>query len=154
MLLEEIFSKETVVAELESTEKDELFEELVEKIHSFCPEFDRRQAVESLNEREAKMSTGIMHAVAVPHALIPSMGRTVGAIGVSRGGIDYDALDKSPVNVVFLIIGRDGDAAGHIRVLRELALVLQSKGFVEGILKCRGASEIYNFVCNAERSIS
>ncbi|MBR4374489.1 MAG: PTS sugar transporter subunit IIA [Treponema sp.] len=154
MVLGEIFPRETIVVNLESTEKDELFEELVESIHKFCPNLDRVAAVEALNERESKMSTGIMHSVAVPHALVSSMKKTVGAIGVSKSGIDYDALDKAPVHVVFMILGADGETEKHIQILKQLALVLQNPGIVDKIVRCETASDVFNLISKTEESLS
>ena len=154
MVLGEIFPRETIVVNLESTEKDELFEELVESIHKFCPNLDRVAAVEALNERESKMSTGIMHSVAVPHALVSSMKKTVGAIGVSKSGIDYDALDKAPVYVVFMILGADGETEKHIQILKQLALVLQNPGIVDKIVRCETASDVFNLISKTEESLS
>ena len=153
MLLGEFFPKETVCVNLVSTEKDELFEELVEKVHSYCPSLDRNEALSALNERESKMSTGIMHSVAIPHAQISSMKKTVGAIGISKEGIDYDSLDKAPVHVVFMILGSEGEAERHIQILKSLASVLQIPNFVENLVKCSSASEVYKFLCESEESL-
>lgn len=154
MVLGQIFPKETVVVNLESTEKDELFEELVESIHSFRPDLDRDEAVKCLNEREAKMSTGIMHSIAVPHALISSVKETIGAIGISKAGIDYDSLDKAPVHIVFMILGASGETERHIQILKQLASVLQVPGFVDRMSKCETASDVYNLLCKTEDSLS
>ena len=154
MSLETIFPKETIVARLESTEKDELFEELAEVMYAAVPELDRKEVVASLAAREGKMTTGIMHGVAVPHALLPGMGRTIGAIGISRRGIDYDSLDKAPVHVVFMLIGAQGETERHIKALKRIADVLQIPGFVDRMMRCTSASEVHNFLCNSEQSLS
>jgi len=154
MVLGKIFPKETVVVNLESTEKDELFEELVESVKKFYPTLDREEALANLNERESKMSTGIMHNVAVPHALISSVKETIGAIGISKLGIDYDSLDNAPVYVVFMIIGASGETEHHIQILKQLAFVLQIPNFIDKIMKCETPSEVYNLLCKSEDSIS
>ncbi|MBQ7539238.1 PTS sugar transporter subunit IIA [uncultured Treponema sp.] len=153
MVLNEVFPKDTIVVNLSSTEKDELFEELVETIHNACPKFNKEEALNCLNERESKMTTGIMHSVAIPHALISSMQGSVGAIGISQEGIDYDSLDKAPVHVVFMIIGNEKDTEHHIQLLRQLALILQTPDFVKKILSLKSSSEIYNFICSTEESL-
>ena len=153
MVLNEVFPKDTIVVNLSSTEKDELFEELVETIHNACPKFNKEEALNCLNERESKMTTGIMHSVAIPHALISSMQGSVGAIGISQEGIDYDSLDKAPVHVVFMIIGNEKDTEHHIQLLRQLTLILQTPDFVKKILSLKSSSEIYNFICSTEESL-
>lgn len=154
MLLGQIFPKETVVVNLESTEKDELFEELVETIHTYTGGFDRAAALNYLNDRESKMTTGIMHKVAIPHAMIPSFEGTVGAIGISREGIDYDSLDKAPVNLVFMIIGAENETERHIQILKQLATVLQLPNFVDKMINCKTSSEVHSLLCNSEDSLS
>ena len=153
MALGQVFPKNTIVMDFSSTEKDELFEELVETIHSQYPCFDKSEALKVLNERESKMTTGIMHSVGIPHALISSAKKSIGAIGISHSGIDYDSLDKAPVYAVFMIIGPDGEPGQHIQILKELATVLQIPNFIENLLSLKSASEIYNFICTSEESL-
>ena len=153
MVLGQVFPKNTIVMDFSSTEKDELFEELVETIYSNYPGFDKNEALKVLNERESKMTTGIMHSVGIPHALIPSIKDSIGAIGISHEGIDYDSLDKAPVHVVFMIIGPDNDPNHHIQILKQLASVLQIPDFVKNLLSLKSTSEIYNFVCTSEESL-
>ena len=153
MVLGRTFPKDTIVTNLSSSEKEELFEELLETIHSHYPNFDKSQALSALNAREAKMTTGIMHSIALPHALILSIKSSIGAIGISRQGIDYDSIDKAPVHVVFMILGSEGDTEHHIQILKQLATVLQTKDFVEKLLSLNSAQEIYNFICSVEESL-
>ncbi|MBP3771487.1 MAG: PTS sugar transporter subunit IIA [Treponema sp.] len=153
MVLGRVFPKDTIVVPLESTEKDELFEELLETIHSHYPNFDKSEALHVLNERESKMTTGIMHSVGIPHALIPSAKDSIGAIGISYDGIDYDSLDNAPVHVVFMIIGSSDGTEHHIQILKQLASVLQIPDFVKSLLSLKSPSEIYNFICTSEESL-
>ena len=153
MFLKQVFQEENIVVNLSSTEKDELFEELVETIHFHYPYFDKSQALEVLNDREAKMTTGIIHSVGIPHALIPSINSSVGAIGISRTGIDYDALDGSPVYVVFMIIGKENAPEEHMQILKQLASVLQLPNFINELLVLKNSSEVYEYICKSEESL-
>ena len=128
-------------------------EEMVEVAHSVHPEFERAEAVFALNERESKMTTGIMHSVAFPHAVVPSLKDTVGVIGISRHGIDFDSLDKSPVHLVFMMLAADGQAEKHVHVLKALALILQKKGIIESFLSCSTKKEVYNLLVKSEEAV-
>ena len=147
MILEKVFSPETVILNLESTDKDELFEEMVEAIVRVHPELDRAQALTALRERESKMSTGIMHGIAVPHGNCASATDVVGAIGIRHAGIDYDSLDKAPVNLVFLVLCNPEQPEMHLSVLKELASVLQNPGFVADVMEKKTAQEVYDLLC-------
>ncbi len=146
MVLEQVFSPETVILNLESTEKDELFEEMVEVLVSVQPEINREQALLALREREAKMSTGIMHGIAVPHGNCPSAKDVVGAIGISRRGIDYESLDKSPVHLVFMLLCNPDSTELHLTVLRDLAAVLQNPAVVKELMEVSTGQEAFELL--------
>lgn len=154
MVLDQIFPSETVIVNLESTDKDELFAEMVESIVKVQPKFNREEALRALNERESKMTTGIMHGVAIPHAVCMSGTGILGAIGISRDGIDYDSLDKAPVHLVFMILTSEGETERHVQVLKQLASVLQIPGFVDSIVKSTTQTEVFNLLVSAEESLT
>lgn len=153
MVLEDVFSKESIIVNLESTEKDELFEEMIEVLHEAHPDFNREEALAALNEREARMSTGIMHSVAVPHAVVPSVVGTLGAIGISRHGIDYDSIDHAPVHLVFMLIAGENQTERHVQILKSLAITLQKPGFIGKLLSCQTQAEAYNLIVQSEEAV-
>ncbi|MCR5725578.1 MAG: PTS sugar transporter subunit IIA [Treponema sp.] len=153
MVLDRVFPKETIVIGLESTEKDELFEELVEVLHAAHPELVREEAVSALLAREQKMTTGILPSVAVPHAVCPSLQETVGAIGISRSGIDFDSLDKKPVHIVFMLLAAPGQTGKHVQILKTLSAVLEKPDTVERLLQCTSASDVHTVLRSEESAI-
>lgn len=153
MILGQIFSEKAIIVNLESTEKDELFEEMVVKLQQVYPELDRDEAVRDLNDRESKMTTGIMHNVAIPHAEVNNIKGTIGAIGITHNGIDYDSLDKAPVYLVFMLLAGNGETEAHIQILKQLATVLQIPTFVNDILECKTAADVYRLLCASEESV-
>ena len=153
-MLGQIFPKETINVHVASTEKDELFEEMVEQLRAAYPEINREEALAALRAREAKMSTGIVHSVAIPHGRCASLKVNVGAIGISKAGIDYDALDGEPVHVVFMLMIAEGQTERHVQTLKTLSLVLQTPDFVQKVLQCATASEVYSLLCATEESLN
>lgn len=153
-MLEQVFSPKSIVLNLESTEKDELFEEMVEAIVSVQPTVDRAQALAALRERESKMSTGIMHDIAVPHGNCMTVKGIVGAIGISRKGIDYDALDKAPVHLVFMLLSSTDETEKHLSVLKILASVLQNPAFSKEVIEKQTAQEVFDLMCQYESSLA
>lgn len=150
MILGKVFSPKSTIVSLESEDKDELFEELAQSIFSQHPEIDREDALSALRSREEKMSTGIMRGIAVPHGICASVSGCVGAIGISRSGIDYDSLDGSPVRLVFMLLrGPDGNEL-HLEVLKMLARILQDAAFTEELLQRKTPEEVFDFLCGAE----
>ena len=150
MVLEQVFAPQGIILNLESEDKDELFEEMLEAVVKLQPSINRAEALKALHERENKMTTGIMHQIAVPHGVVESAEGVVGEIGISRKGIDYDSLDKAPVHVVFLLACSPEAAELHLKVFKELAAVLQNPAFVKEIMEKKTVQEVYDYINQKE----
>lgn len=150
MVLEQVFAPQGIILNLESEDKDELFEEMLEAVVKLQPSINRAEALKALHERENKMTTGIMHQIAVPHGVVESAEGVVGAIGISRKGIDYDSLDKASVHVVFLLACSPEAAELHLKVFKELAAVLQNPAFVKEIMEKKTVQEVYDYINQKE----
>ena len=72
------------------------------------------------------------------------------AVGVSKSGFDYEALDGEPVNLIFMIAAGDGDGDLHLRILSELSKRLMHPEFVEAVKKCRTKAELVQVLRQAE----
>ncbi|MBP5158479.1 MAG: PTS sugar transporter subunit IIA [Treponema sp.] len=150
MNLQKVFPPESIILDLESSEKEELFEEMLQNICSRLPDVDRDEARAALLAREAKMSTGIIPGVAVPHGSIDTVKGVAGAIGISRKGIDYDAIDKKPVHYVFMLLGNSSDNAGHLETLRKIAILLINPSFISKVSEASSAGDIWDMLGDGE----
>jgi PTS system fructose-specific IIC component/PTS system nitrogen regulatory IIA component len=75
------------------------------------------------------MSTGIQKGIAVPHGKSNAVDRVYGVLGISKQGIDYDALDGEPVYLLFMVIGPQSSTEKHLRFLKRLAELLENPQF-------------------------
>jgi PTS system fructose-specific IIC component/PTS system nitrogen regulatory IIA component len=150
MIFGQVFNPKSIKICLESDTKDEVFEELIETIIVAHPEVNRADALQALQEREAKMSTGIMKGIAVPHGKLRDVKGVIGAVGISKKGIDYDALDKSPVNLVFMLLTDPDDSEYHLTFLKRLSQVLDSPAFVSAVMEKSTAQDVYDTLCKFE----
>ncbi len=153
MVLEQVFSPESVILNLESKDKNSLFEEMLGAIISVQPDIDRDRALAALHGREEKMSTGIMHGIAVPHGTCDSVANVVGAIGISRSGIEYDSLDGAPVNLVFMLLCNPNATEIHLAVLKDLASILQNPAFIKEVMEKTSGQEVYDLLCRYKSSL-
>jgi len=124
--LDEIFESNTILTDLAGTTKEEAFDELVHAIAAVHTECDQSVMLTALWEREKKLSTGIASGVAIPHAICGGIGTIAGAVGISRMGIDYDALDKKPVHVIFMLLMNEGTKENHLFILNQIFTLLRT----------------------------
>jgi PTS system fructose-specific IIC component/PTS system nitrogen regulatory IIA component len=129
MFLYEIFPPELIKIGLESDDKDEAFEELVDQFCQAERSDGREEILEALREREAKMSTGIHKGIAIPHGKTNAIESVKGVLGISKKGIDYDALDGQPVYLLFMLLAPQKDSEKHLRMLKRLAGLLDNPQF-------------------------
>ena len=77
-------------------------------------------------ERERELSTGIGRGVAIPHGKTAAVTRHVCAFGVAREPLDFEAVDGQPCTLFFLCVSNPKDAGEHVRVLSQVARVLNN----------------------------
>ncbi len=82
---------------------------------------DARTIEEAVWTREKMMPTGMGKGVAVPHARIEGLAGPIVAVGLSRGGVDFDAPDGQPANVICLILTPKEDDGAQLSLLADVA---------------------------------
>jgi PTS system nitrogen regulatory IIA component len=146
MKISEFLSPSLIKISLEADYKDELFPEMVQLFVSSGLIDDRSTAIRVLEEREAKMSTGIAPGLGLPHAKLPEAKQTLMAMGISKKGIEYDSLDGEPVYVVICIFA-SGDRPGqHILALAEISRIFSSPDFMDKLRSAEDASEVLELI--------
>lgn len=153
MLLGEIFKKENIITNLESEDKDELFEEMTVRFKELYSDFDKDEALSALWEREEKMTTGVIPGVAIPHAVCKSVKGICGLIGISKRGIEYESVDGKDVNLVVMLVTGEGEIEGHIQVLQRLERILNNPIFIENLISLNTEKEIYDKIIEAEMNL-
>lgn len=96
--------------------KKRLFQDLgdlVASVHGL----DAGEAFSALQERETLGPTGVGHGVALPHARIKGLDEVVGAFVRIEKPLDFDAVDRQPVDLVFALFAPDGSGVEHLKAL-------------------------------------
>jgi len=124
MKLLEILDPALVKIGLESTDKEECFEELIDLLVRAGKLTDRERALDAIYTREEMRSTGIGKGVAIPHGKDESIRRITAAAGTSKAGIEFEAIDGKPVHLVFLVLAEVNNPGPHLQALSEIATCL------------------------------
>ncbi len=131
MNLGDILTLETILPELTSANRWEAIDELVLCLVNTAkikPE-NRDAIVGVVKKRESSMSTGIGFGIGIPHASTDLITEVVGVLGRSKKGIEFDALDNQPVNLVMLFLVPQGQFQKHLHTLASIAKLLHVKEF-------------------------
>lgn len=103
---------------------------------------DPKGLLAGLIRREQQASTGIGKGVAVPHAHEDGIRRQLLAIGISPGGIDFDALDGQPVHIIALLVTPRKHQKQHMALLAALSQRLQQEAVRQRLLQAADAAEV------------
>ena len=116
MKLRDIVVKKAILPSLVATKRDDAIRELVDALvdaGKVAPE-QRDTFVKSIIARENRGSTGFGHGVAVPHAKSSLVKQLVVSVGISRNGVDFNALDEAVFYRSLAISGEDYHALPEI----------------------------------------
>ena len=131
---------------LDAVDKEEAFEELVDLLAQTGGVKDRTGALAALRAREALGTTGIGNGVAIPHHKHESIEKLVAAVGISRGGVEFDAVDGKPARVIFLLLASADHPGPHVQTLAEIAHLVQSPRFVDKLLAAKTPRELLDII--------
>ncbi len=87
--------------------------------------------------REAIMSTGIGHGVAVPHARLLNLAAPMVVAGLSSQGIDFDAPDDEPVRLILLVLTPQDDQGAQVQILGSIARLVRDAHVREEVFAAR-----------------
>lgn len=149
-MLSSLINPSRIKLNLESSEWDECFAELIEVMIKNNSRINRAEALSALICREEKMSTAVFSRVAVPHAVCDFQQETQIVLGISRGGVEFEDLNNSgksvKVNLVFQIIFGESNREFHLRILKDILELVKNPEFLEKILKAKSADEICKII--------
>ncbi|MBT9383900.1 PTS sugar transporter subunit IIA [Pseudooceanicola sp. CBS1P-1] len=122
MKLSQILKPEAIKVIASASSKKRLLQDIGELAQSAYG-LDQSLVVEALQERENLGPTGVGHGVALPHARLEGMDQVLGAFIALEKPVDFAAIDRQPVDVIFALFAPENAGVEH---LKALALVSRS----------------------------
>jgi PTS system nitrogen regulatory IIA component len=146
MKIAEFLSPNAVVADLTAQTKGEVLVELSRALTRAHPQLKAERLVEVLQERERLGSTGIGEGVAIPHGKLGGLPQLMASFGVSRTGVDFEAIDGKPTHLFFALVAPENSAGIHLKALARISRLFKNPKFRQSILEARSGEEIYRLV--------
>ena len=150
MRLRDLLDESVVKVGLESVDKEECFEELVDLLVRSGRLSSRDAALAAVSARESTATTGIGNGCAIPHGKDPSIRTLTVAIGTSETGVEFDAVDGGLVHLVVLILANANEPGPHVRALSEVVRLLRLPGFYNTLVSARSARALLDAIAEAE----
>jgi fructose-specific phosphotransferase system IIA component len=148
MDLGDILSKAQIITDLRATNRWEAIDELITNLVTtgkITP--GNQEAIAAVvKKRETSMSTGIGFGIGIPHASTDLISEVVGALGRSKKGVNFDALDNQPVNLVMLFLVPQGQFQKHLHTLANIAKLLHKAEFRQALEQAPDADAMLQIV--------
>ncbi len=100
--------------------------------------------------REEEGTTGIGDGVAIPHSKCAAVKKAGLSAMVVKNGVDYDALDGQPVQLLFMIAAPEGSANEHLEALSKLSTMLMDPEFKKNLLAAKTKEEFMQVIESKE----
>ena len=145
---------EAIRADLAALDKEGAIREIVQALLDAgkIDPGEKDSIVKAILKREELGSTGIGRGVAVPHTKHPSVDHLLGAVAVSRQGVDFASLDGERVNLFFLLISPPDRPGDHLRALENISRQLRDDTFCRFLKQAKTAEEIKQLLNEADNN--
>ncbi|MDR2768343.1 MAG: cation:proton antiporter [Treponema sp.] len=120
--------------DLKGESKNEIITELVDLLSSHGKLLDRDEVLKAVLQREASMSTGMEHGIALPHAKTGGVDDICVAVGVKKAGVDFGSIDGEKSRLFIMVISPKKVSGPHIQFLAAIGAVLRDDILREGVI--------------------
>ncbi|KAA0258197.1 PTS sugar transporter subunit IIA [Deferribacter autotrophicus] len=107
----------------------------------------------ALLEREKLSSTAVGEEVAIPHAKITEIDRIKILIAISKEGQDFDAIDKLPVKLFFIVIAPANQMQLHLKTLARISRLMKMTNFKSRVLAANNFKEVIDILKEEESKL-
>jgi mannitol/fructose-specific phosphotransferase system IIA component (Ntr-type) len=156
VVLSELLAPATINLNLCGTDREKVLEELVSQIPELVDQPEARATLlHALHEREQLHSTGIGDGVALPHArngLVGLVDHSIIVFGRHNEGVAYDAIDRIPARLFFLLIAPT--VAQHLAILARLSRLLRAPTLRQNLLTAPSPEAALSLLRDAEAKLS
>ena len=115
-------------------------------IAEVCYQTDYSQTVEALMERESLGPTGVGGGIALPHARLEKLDKVVGAFVLLENPVEFDAIDKQPVDIVFGLFAPKSAGVEHLKALALVSRTLREQSIVAKLRSNHKPSTLYTIL--------
>ena len=142
MNISDLLTPEAVMPALKAQNKKQLLQELAARA-SLQIRLPEKRIFETLIERERLGTTGVGQGIAIPHGRMAGVSKITGVFARLESGIDYEAVDSQPVDLVFMLLAPENAGADHLKALARVSRLLRDKAVCEKLRAAKSSEALY-----------
>ncbi len=132
-----------------ASSKKRLFQEIADLAAS-ARGLDPDATLEALLDRESLGPTGVGHGVALPHARMPGLDEVAGCFVFLEKPLDFGAVDRQPVDLVFTLFAPEEAGVEHLKALALVSRTLREQSFCTKLRANPDAATLYTILTESQ----
>lgn len=152
MQFTDLITPERVACNVDASSKKRALEELSELISKNQDRVTSSNVFDSLLARERLGGTGVGYGVAIPHGRLKNSAHTIGAFIKLNSGVDFDAADNQPVDLLFALLVPEDSTEEHLQILALLAAMFNDDAFCEKLRNTSSPEELHKLMMDWAQS--
>ena len=101
---------------------------------------------DALQERENLGPTGVGHGVALPHARLADIDTVVGTFVLLEKPVDFNAVDRQPVDLVFALFAPQDAGVEHLKALALVSRTLRDSNVCSKLRANHDSATLYTIL--------
>ena len=150
MRITELLDKRSVDLNAAPKSKKEAMDMAVELMAASGKVQDKEAYRALVYAREEESTTGVGEGIAIPHGKGDCIDKPGLAAMIIKDGVDYEALDDEPVNILFLIAAPDTKDNVHLDVMSKLSMMLMDEDFRNNLINAKDVDEFLAVIDKAD----
>lgn len=146
--LSDLITVDAIDAGMHASNKKALFQQLAAAAARLTG-LPAKNIAACLNERERLGSTGFGGGIAIPHGKI-GVDRIFGYFVRLNAPIEFNAIDKLPVDIIFMLLSPSDAGADHLKALARVSRSLRDRATVEKLRGARSKDAIFALLAGVE----
>jgi mannitol/fructose-specific phosphotransferase system IIA component (Ntr-type) len=154
MKLREIVVEDAIIPCLKADKREDAVREMIQAlVDAGTISTDQQdEFTKAVMSRERKGSTGFGNGVAVPHVKSTKIEKITVAVGISKEGIEFNALDKQPVYSLFLLLSPEDRPEEHLDAMEAIFGNLSQDQFRKFLRQAESVEEVLTLLEEADNS--
>ena len=150
MRITDLLSKDGIELNVTAKDKNDIIDKMTKLMLKTGRITDLNAYKELVLKREEEGSTGVGEGIAIPHGKGDCVTEPGLVAMVVPNGVEYDALDGKPVNLLFMIAAPNTSDNVHLDVLSRLSTMLMDTEFKNKLISAKSKEEFLNIINETE----
>lgn len=148
MKITELLHPSRIACRQSSSSKKRSLDTLSRLLADATTNFTEGEIFDSLVCRERLGSTGLGNGVALPHGRIPGLRTAMAALIILDQGVDFDAIDHKPVDLLFALLVPEASTDEHLRILANVAQMFSNPDLCASLRASENSDQCYKLISN------